>query len=103
MVKLDTKTPMIAPGMVTYFTILATCLGCSTVKSFFASDVPSKRQPPISNPFDSYYGLPGQATGSSNNVVLRTRKGDRSVEVELPNGTSHLSDFVVPVSPSFTN
>lgn len=71
--------------------------GCSTVKSIFALDQPSAQQPPIQNPFDPQYGQ----TPSKDNVILRTKKGDRAVEVELPGDTGEMSDFVIPVSPAF--
>jgi tetratricopeptide (TPR) repeat protein len=36
-------------------------------------------------------------------VVLRTKKGDRSVEVEFPGDPAAFSDFTVPVSPAFSD
>ena len=70
--------------------------GCSTLRSVFALDGKQKNQGPIHNPFDAYY-----PTASHENIILRTKKGDRSIEVELPNGSGQMSDFVVPMSPAF--
>lgn len=73
--------------------------GCSTLGSVFGADTDKGRaQPPIHNPFPDYYA---GADGSRENIILRTRQGDRSVEVELPQGQGQLSDLVVPMSPRF--
>jgi tetratricopeptide (TPR) repeat protein len=58
-----------------------------------------ERQNPISNPFYEYHG--GVNGDSGQNIILRTKKGDRSVEVELPGDAQSMSDFVLPVSPAF--
>ena len=82
-------------------TVLASAViilsGCSSVKGFFAADTTRPRQMPISNPFDVY----SHEDAKNHNVILRTKKGDRSVEVELPGDHGQMSDFVVPVSPAF--
>jgi len=54
---------------------------------------------PIANPFYAYRG--GVNGDPSQNIILRTKKGDRSVELELPGDAQSLSDFVLPVSPAF--
>lgn len=72
--------------------------GCASVKSFLALDAKAEKAPPISNPFGTFYG---NGPGSRENIVLRTKKGDRSVEVELPGGTADMTDFVLPMSPAF--
>lgn len=53
----------------------------------------SYHAPPIENPFGRFYenGAP-----NPNSLVLRTKTGDRSVEVEFSGGGG-LTDFVVPV------
>jgi tetratricopeptide (TPR) repeat protein len=71
--------------------------GCSSLKSALAihgSDAPPA---PIHNPFGDFYGTSKEP---NQNVILRTKKGDRSIEVELPKG-NEMSDFVIPVSPAF--
>jgi tetratricopeptide (TPR) repeat protein len=75
--------------------------GCSTMRKVFATDQPQRNQAPIANPFVDYYLLKAQGIGAKDNIVLRTKKGDRSVEVELPNRAGELSDLVVPMSPAF--
>lgn len=67
------------------------------MKGVFAVDKPEGREPPIQNPFDEA----SLEKSQSENIILRTRKGDRSVEIELPGGTADMTDFVVPVSPAF--
>lgn len=71
---------------------------CSTVKGVFGLDHPPVAQRPISNPFGHY--SPGRS-GGQDTIVLRTRKGDRAIEVELPGQHGAMTDFVVPVSPAF--
>jgi tetratricopeptide (TPR) repeat protein len=73
--------------------------GCSTLGSVFGADAARERaQPPIHNPFPDYYA---SSEGSRENIILRTKQGDRAVEVELPQGQGQLSDLVVPMSPRF--
>lgn len=84
------------------FMVFITALlgGCTTMSSVFAtnSNADDERKP-IQNPFGEYYSQPGSA--NNQNMVLRTKKGDRAVEVELPNSGQNISDFVIPVSPAF--
>jgi len=73
--------------------------GCSTLRSALALDKDQGAPGPIHNPFGSYYsGAPNEQAPP---MVLRTKKGDRSVEVEIPRGGQEISDFVIPVSPAF--
>ena len=72
--------------------------GCANMRSFLAADAAPKSQGPIANPFEAYQG---DDKSKQNNIILRTKKGDRSVEVELPNNHGELSDFTVPMSPAF--
>jgi hypothetical protein len=55
----------------------------------------------ISNPFVTFDKT--KVKESQSMVTLRTTKGDRTVEVELPGGIQDLSDFVLPLSPHFSN
>jgi tetratricopeptide (TPR) repeat protein len=70
---------------------LAYLLGCASFQS------QSDRAKPISNPFSSFHA--GSKTESP--IVLRSKKGDRSVEVEIPGNTRELSQFVLPIAPAF--
>lgn len=88
-----TKTAIIAAVTV----LAAGNTGCSTFRSVFALDTNSGRQPPIQNPFGNEY----VHNQGRENIVLRTKKGDRSIEVELPGDTANMTDFVVPTSPGF--
>jgi tetratricopeptide (TPR) repeat protein len=72
---------------------------CSSVKSMFAMDPPPATSGPIQNPFGELY--PASGAKEKDNIVLRTKKGDRAVEIELPGGDQSMTDFVVPVSPAF--
>jgi hypothetical protein len=75
--------------------------GCSTMSSVFATDTASNpvNSAPIRNPF----GEPSAQSKSETNpgVILRSKKGDRSVEVEFPKSNDDLNDFTIPMSPSF--
>jgi len=71
--------------------------GCATMKSVFAVDPNAAKPKPISNPFAGY----SREQHDPQNVVLRTKKGDRAIEVELPASDAGMSDFVIPVSPAF--
>jgi tetratricopeptide (TPR) repeat protein len=71
--------------------------GCAGFKSMMG--VEGDRRKLISNPFYSYQAADKNEPGQ--NMILRTKKGDRSVELEIPGGTDKLSDFVLPVAPAF--
>lgn len=73
----------------TLLPLLSPFVGCSSAPTSSA---------PISNPF---FSNSHPANGPSQNLVLRTKKGDRSVELEMPGDQETLSDFVLPVSPAF--
>ena len=68
------------------------------MKSFLAVEKKQEVQGPILNPFGAYESGTPKAP---NNIVLRTRKGERSVEVELPSQSGAITDLTVPVSPAF--
>ncbi len=73
--------------------------GCAAMRSLFATDVRKDRRLVIENPFGTYYSNADPA--ARKNIVLRTKKGDRSVEVEIPGAASDMTDFSIPVSPHF--
>lgn len=78
--------------------VMMSVLSCSSVKSILAVEGGGKESRMISNPFGTYYAN-GKEEGRAP-IVLRTRKGDRSVEVELPHDQA-MTDFVLPVAPAF--
>ena len=53
---------------------------------------------PIENPFGDFYNAQKQ---SNQPTILRTKKGDRSIEIEIPNNSKDITDFTVPMSPEF--
>lgn len=71
--------------------------GCAGGRGFLGAD--DDRRLPISNPFGNYYAT--AKADPNQKVTLRTSKGDRAVEVDLPSGQASLSEFVLPVSPAF--
>ncbi len=75
--------------------------GCSTTRAVFAVPPPDAKPSggTIHNPFGDYYT--NAKTDSSQNIVLRTKKGDRAVEIELPKTGEDNTDFIIPVSPAF--
>ncbi len=80
--------------------IVASLAGsCASVKGFFGADSNADLRKPIHNPFGDYYSSP--RTDPNQVVTLRTKKGDRSVEVELPGRNAEMSDFEIPLSPTF--
>jgi tetratricopeptide (TPR) repeat protein len=72
--------------------------GCSTFRSIFALDKKYEASKPIDNPFGDYSSDFGT---KRENVVLRTKKGDRSIEVEIPEASRQMTDLIVPMSPQF--
>src|SRR5687767_7545546 len=73
--------------------------GCSTAKKILAIDPPKQQIQPTENPFSDY--TPAHVSTQNQAVVLSTKKGDRSVEVQLPGNYGDMTDFVAPVSPGF--
>jgi tetratricopeptide (TPR) repeat protein len=72
--------------------------GCASMRSFLAVGNSNQASGPIHNPFGEVY--PGKGD-TSQNLILRTKKGDRSVEIELPRSSQEMTDFTIPVSPAF--
>ncbi len=72
--------------------------GCGTLKKTLGIN-DDENLKPISNPFYSYHP---NASGENPPMILRSKKGDRSFEVEIPDRTQQLSDFVIPLSPEFS-
>lgn len=78
--------------------LVGNSFGCSTVSSLFTTTEAERK--PIASPFADYRS---NAKDPAQAMVLRTKKGDRAVEIELPGDAQHMSDFVIPVSPAFKN
>ncbi|MEK6579776.1 MAG: hypothetical protein AABZ55_11160 [Bdellovibrionota bacterium] len=77
------------------------CTSCSSVKTALALNSSERGESkPIHNPFGDFYAK-GNSGANNQNIILRTKKGDRSVEVELPGGNRDMSDFSIPMSPAF--
>lgn len=68
------------------------------MKSAFGVNPKPQASTQIENPFGDMYG---SAKGPSNNIILRTKKGERSVELELPGTNRDLTEFTIPLSPTF--
>ncbi len=74
--------------------------GCASVKSFFViGTTDDNAGAPIRDPFGNYKAAHKGESGQS--VILRTKKGDRAVEVELPRQNDGMTNFVIPVAPAF--
>lgn len=71
---------------------------CGTLNSMFGLKGASDAPKPISNPFSTYdSGSGGGGFGKDAPVVLRTRKGDRSIEVEIPSESHASTDYILPL------
>lgn len=72
--------------------------GCALFRSVLALDDSADRQRPIENPFGTLHAAREQGP---QNIVLRSKKGDQSVEIELPRRASDNTEFVIPANPSW--
>lgn len=69
--------------------------GCSSTRSIFGLESP-EAPAPISNPFLTYSK---DAKGdNSQNMVLRTKKWDRQIEIEIPDDSRSIGEFSVPIT-----
>lgn len=81
--------------------ILGAAASCGTIHSVFVGDGDKNSiQPPIRDPFGYSASLAGQSAGTQP-TILRSKKGDRSIELELPPGPNDNTDLVVPLSSAF--
>ena len=71
--------------------------GCASLRQGLGLETFEKIKP-ISNPFGGYRS---NGKGDSTPLILRSKKGDRSVEVEVPGNSSELSEFVLPMGNAF--
>jgi len=73
---------------------------CASTRSFFALSDTNRTSGAIHSPFAATQS--SGAGAPSGGVILRTRKGDRSVEVEIPRDEIQgLTDLTIPLSPAF--
>jgi hypothetical protein len=89
----------VATGALLFFGVASALSGCSATRSLLAMDPPETRPGPIANPFIGY-SHSGVAP-SRESLVVRSRKGDRSLELELPGSAADWSDLKIPLSPTF--
>ncbi len=71
---------------------------CSSVKKFMAIESVRKDDRPIDNPFGTLYAPSGSSAPAP--LVVRSRRGEQSVEFEIPSDGGSASDFEVPVDVS---
>lgn len=67
---------------------------CSSMRTVLSVDSGQTNVKPISNPFIGY--RPEANPGET--MILRTKRGDGTVEVEIPRANQDLSDFVIPIT-----
>lgn len=73
---------------------------CSNVRTWMGMQH-SDSYKPISNPFSAYQD--SRLDPSQQPMILRSTKGDRSVEVQIPADPSQRGDIAIPMSPGFKN
>lgn len=70
--------------------------GCAGIHSWWGGSRASEQRP-IANPFSSPAGISG-ANPTSESVILRSKRGDQSVEVELPlTENQRVSEWTLPI------
>ena len=74
-------------------------VGLAGCASMLALNNDTRYAKPINNPFGDFYA--NGRDESPDPIILRTKKGDRSVEVELSRHQQEMTDFVIPISPAF--
>ncbi len=95
---LNTRT--LAVGLMASAMTVVIGSGCASMKKIFAADNGSEESKPIHNPFGNF----GAAEKEKySNMILRTKQGDKSIEIELPRDDHSVNEFVVPMSPEYIN
>jgi hypothetical protein len=86
-----------------FFKNLSYCVLVIALQACVSAETHSNETPddqtPIENPFGNY--TQSQASESSHNITLRSKRGDQTVEVDLPQ--SDASDLSVPMNQKFSN
>ncbi|MCM0606972.1 MAG: hypothetical protein KA715_12855 [Xanthomonadaceae bacterium] len=72
--------------------LMTTMIGCS------AFSTKEESAQPIENPFGDFYNA---AKASKSPMIFRTKKGDRSIEVEIPESDKDITDVIMPMNPDF--
>ncbi|MFN7685060.1 MAG: hypothetical protein ACK5QT_06575 [Oligoflexia bacterium] len=88
---------VIRAGRGALLALLGILSACSSLKGLLAVEEEGERSKLIANPFGSLYPQP--TYDASAPVVVRSKKGDRALEVEIPAADSAVSEWVVPISP----
>lgn len=70
--------------------------GCSTMRALFGMEKEVEKTKPISDPFGHFYD---PETDRRAGVILRSRRGDRTVELEIPDREHAATSLVVPLDP----
>ncbi len=70
--------------------------GCSSI--FGKKDYEYESSKPIQNPFGDFYEASNK--NNSKGIVLRSRRGNQSVEIELPKENHERTNFVIPMTPN---
>lgn len=74
--------------------------GCASMRSVLAADSSSADHKSIHNPFGDFYSTRASEP-SDQQMILRTKRGDRSVEVQLPRYSGNdMTDLVIPAFPT---
>ena len=79
--------------------LTATFAACASVKTAMGLGSAQPETKSIQNPFGSFYSA--QTDSNNSPLILRTKKGDRTVELQLPHEDNESTDFVIPLSPAF--
>lgn len=82
-------------------TVQLMATGCGTVRSIVHPETNTTDSRPIANPFNEYH--PGSIKDPADTMILRTKKDGNSIEVEIPRSNQDMSDFVIPISPTFSS
>lgn len=81
--------------------LILSAQGCGSVRTILSPDSDKDKARPISNPFAFY--SPESQKVASDTLVLRSKRGDGAVEVEIPNSSHTMSDFVIPIASNKKN
>lgn len=71
-----------------------TLAGCAGMKRAFGIDQSQEKAKPIENPFDL-----GFQEQEKKNIVVRSKNGERALEIELPSARGEMAQISIPASP----
>lgn len=72
--------------------LVASVSGCASLSN------KEESAQPIENPFGDFYHA---SRAAKSPMIFRTKKGDRSVEIEIPESNKEITDLIMPMSPDF--